>query len=421
MVLEKRMQLEPSKRVLTAELVETARDLIAAKLAKTNPPNNAQQLSYRAIAKELETKLGIDAETIRTQLNRIFPRERLAKGKTPQNLAKKFLKEHPAWLVPKKLRDAERILTENPDIPINTLARRVGLSGTTINEHLGKQAKLSALERGRRVLLGKGRSTQKKKEYVTVFRIWDVERAAAVLEKHGLDRERTVEELAVHIGYPKARRILSVVFPLYLVNHVGVKGCVKSFKRWRRSKSYKKYLEKHRPADRRKAAIEKAIRLTLLGIEPKLIEDSSVNNKQLFIQVANEILAGQKASDIAEKHEINEKAVIGVRRRLDIYFRSTATTKEHPLWTYIAQTRFYDTFMNDWVSPENRVLVSRSFTITPEGILQPTRPKIEAAFKEAMTAKTELPANVFRRLRIRQPQNARSTIVKPRIIKRKIA
>ncbi|PIU21982.1 MAG: hypothetical protein COT14_03210 [Candidatus Diapherotrites archaeon CG08_land_8_20_14_0_20_30_16] len=99
-------------------------------------------------------------------------------------------------------------------------------------------------------------------------------------------------------------------------------------------------------------ATKKRVSEVLSWVTVKVNQDKVIRNKKLFVKVANDILNGNLARDIAERYNISELAVIGARRRLTTYFKFSISTQKEDIRikSLLAKTRFWDTFTEKWAN-----------------------------------------------------------------------
>lgn len=88
--------------------------------------------------------------------------------------------------------------------------------------------------------------------------------------------------------------------------------------------------------------------------------DKDVLDKELFLNIAREVLLGNKATDIAQRFHVEELAIVGVRRKIDEYkIKAQNRTTVLKINDLLRRTKWFDTFTPDWTSPELRAMVVR--------------------------------------------------------------
>lgn len=333
-----------SDRVITADFVEEAERLFADALKERKP----EEIDYKAIAMSL-TKKSISVDTAQRRLYDIFPRKRLIRGAIPARLAEEFLEKNPRLLVPRKLREAAKIIRRNPGRAISKVAKQVGLSDRTILDYLRKAGiELDAAERGRRTLEAKGYALDRTPQYYGYYYSMDnVLLAGEALKRNNNDRKKAGAELEKTLGDRKARKILKVIFPANRVDSLGVDECVNAYRRWRkenpinpaiaearkrirrRNRKGSAYYERELVRKRKNSEIIRAQKRLLRLIGRRIVTDRTIPNKELFLYIAADLLRGRFTEAIAlsiEHADLSkdekELAVIGIRRRITDYFTS---------------------------------------------------------------------------------------------------
>ncbi|PIU21722.1 MAG: hypothetical protein COT15_00930 [Candidatus Diapherotrites archaeon CG08_land_8_20_14_0_20_34_12] len=400
---EKPIELK-SSRVLDSDLLEAALVKITTRLAALKPGESLRKLNYRAIGGELHAEQGINPDTAKFVLSHVFPQREIAQGKTPDSLLKSFLKVHPSYLIPTKLRKASELLTANPNMPTIEVARRVGLSEATIRNRLKELGiRFTEEERFRRSAEARG-ITGERKNFYWYYSRDTVEKVAEALQRNqnqetkAINFEKAVLELSQTMPEVRARRVIESVFTKQLLEKRGIQGCLDTYLKWHanhprkltnlskeRQEMQPEYNKRRREMKKRKHT--ESISLHLLA--QKVHVDSSINDKQKFMRVATQIVKGRTAFDIAKQLEIGELAVIGIRRRVLDYAFENFNYKKTLLFETLKDTAFWNTFVAEWSSPQFRDYVTRE---GPSSGLRSTEyiRVVEEAFNEAMHEKKPL-------------------------------
>lgn len=121
------------------------------------------------------------------------------------------------------------------------------------------------------------------------------------------------------------------------------------------------YVAKKQAEHKRWFATKKILQVLAILVE----RDEDIKDKPLFMKVATEILRGKDATNIAAKNKMNQRAVIGVRRKMLSYL-STERFRHIDgaltiLLAYLDATRFYSTFRPQWVSANLRNVATRQW------------------------------------------------------------
>ncbi|MDD4984022.1 MAG: hypothetical protein PHH82_04280 [Candidatus ainarchaeum sp.] len=355
----------------------------------------------------------ITPEAIMALIRYIFPREQLRTGESPLALAKNYVEQNRTFKTDRLYAQAKLFMAENPGISYQQTAKKIGIDLASLRRRLRGEGvkKLSSAERGRRVLKGRGDDSAKV-SYGTYISKHTFNMLKLIIETNHNDLLKAEREWGEIIKNEKTARLLfRVVFPAYLMESIGLEGCIKRYDAWldtnpRWTKREKerhlagKTKQKKDPvsedvkkerANESSGSYPRGDRVMVFFnrfLESKIKEDNDVGNKKLFLGIAMDILKGENGIGLSERHNLDQLTIIGVRRKIMNYFfeyqnNPGGIANRKKLLTLLNATNFYDTFHDGWVSPEYRDHVTRTNRIV-DGIVHSLREPVWASMHKEM-------------------------------------
>ena len=330
-------------------------------------------------AKGFADETGKNVETAQKWAQRVFPSSKIKEGVTPDTLVQTFIANDRLIQNARKVQRAVELLKANPSTPYTVLSKEVGMPYMTLKTALERAGvgKLDAAERGLRVVTGRDKGTGKylgeKQEYRAYYSESTLTAFELVLAEEGGDLERARKKFETTHSADKVDRFMKLIFPAYLVEKLGAKGCIDQYRAWLATKPKSlsakdpvKFAAQQEVDKRMKELIREneekpqvvaAIKDTMAFIRSQVFKDSEIGHRALFLNVSRSVLLGISGQNIAKRYNLDEKAVIGVRRRMIDYLYSSGIGSYKDRQTRLAllrKTGFYKTFDHDtWLSESN--------------------------------------------------------------------